>query len=129
MASGDITVVVAREEAVEATAGIKVTEAEAVTSEAEAGIIAAETVAWDDVVEGEREVGGHTVELVDTAAPGILANEVEEEVVVATAWAARWAAARCLLRSFSARPRKRWKGTVGGGVGRRGAPGWPRFAL
>ena len=88
VASDDITVVVEREEAAEATAGIKATEAEArevVASEAEAGVIAAETVAWDDVVGGEREVEGHTVELVDTAAPGSLAIEEEEEVAGATA--------------------------------------------
>ena len=88
VASDDITVVVEREEAAEATAGIKATEAEArevVASEAEAGVIAAETVAWDNVVGGKREVEGHTVELVDTAAPGSLAIEEEEEVAGATA--------------------------------------------
>ena len=88
MASDDITVVVEREDAAEATAGIKATVAEAkevVASEAEAGVIAAETVAWEDVVGGRREVGGHTVELVDTAAPGSLAIEEEEEVAGATA--------------------------------------------
>ena len=88
MAGDDITVEVEREDAAEATAGIKATEAEArevVASEAEAGVIAAETVAWDNVVGGKREVEGHTVELVDTAAPGSLAIEEEEEVAGATA--------------------------------------------
>ena len=87
VATDDITVVVEREDAAEATAGIKATVAEAkevVASEADAGVIAAETVAWDDVVGGEREVEGHTVELVGTVAPGSLANEEEEEVAGAT---------------------------------------------
>ena len=68
MASDDTTVVVAREEAAEATAGMKVTESETkevVASEAEAGVIAAETVACEVVEGGEKEEEGHTVELVD----------------------------------------------------------------
>ena len=68
MASDDTTVVVAREEGAEATAGMKATESEAkevVASEAEAGVIAAETVACEVVEGGEKEEEGHTVELVD----------------------------------------------------------------
>ena len=42
-------------------------------------------MAWDDVVGGEREVEGHTVELADNAAPGSLAIEEEEEVAGAAA--------------------------------------------
>ena len=87
VAIDDITVVVEREEAAKATAGMKATEAgaeEEVASEEEAGVIAAETVAWVDVVGGEGEVEGHTVELVGTVAPGSLANEEEEEVAGAT---------------------------------------------
>ena len=91
--SGDITVAVARENAAETTAGLEATEAAAILlapSEAEAaGVVATEAVAWVgvlvEVVVGEKEVEGHTLELVDTAAPGSLAEEEEEEVAGATA--------------------------------------------
>ena len=56
----------------------------------------------------------------------------EEEMEVAAAcWATWWAAAGCLLRSLSARPRWHWMGEAGagGGVGRRRAPQWPKWAV
>ena len=75
------TVAVAREDAAEAAAELEAAESTAifaVASEAEAaGVVATEVEGWNGVeaVVGGKEVGGHTVELVDTAAPGSLANE------------------------------------------------------